>query len=997
MGWHEDFFAEAVKEDLGKSGIKVAETVEIEGPSEWYRLISSASPATVRGYTSRIFPEPVIQEGSFDLGFVLSEPFYTQGSGIASAIDPQSHTIADIMNKELVNKFMIFEDVEGVLTPRIVTIYKVARSGTSYYDTYVRVHNLDGTERHTFNVFQASDSSSYVILTGFWDHTNQRIIFSKGYWTGVKQAVYGVLGNSSLVNAGNTGVFTVSNLHEVQVFPECPEKIYSLFLGASVVVKTTTPTLGQSATSVTASVISTGDGVTVSVASNYRSGEAFLFYSRTHESIGLVWVDATNGRLYYALESEEWVDAYLLSSAFASRGEILKYFGNLVLSGTEEGGEYYVAGTTKLPTGIIQRPAGYSYPENLSLMGLARSSSGHFKIFGRIGATCYVFGVNRSTKEIISQDSVDLGFSINSDYAPIKVAESEDRELFLLCRFSAGYAQRSILVNMDKSTGLIVWVWGQDEDHWAGALSPFPHISASTRSSLVFRIKDELFLWGLELKKSDHRWVSVNSVLDCETADAFDVLLREQTLFYTADIFSRVFGTSGNMVGPQIYIPTQVVSYGETVDSVFFVVANGRNNNYMTVFHLSKSTKDFLSAAATSSAGYGFGYVGSILAPDYEGYDYNMAGATDPDSEQGIKNIYLWWNANNLRVFENSVTSSVGGALLSSFFDNYKGFGFVTGLYGVSYAILYLPGDTTIYPVIFNRNVSHPSQSRLQRTIALSHSARHVLVNEFEDYILVLDNISSGDIAYTEVRGMELDDSQGIVIKATDFNETYSLDKGFASIGGVMVASFKGSYALYSDFANRTWAIATGAQIDDFVGGISPIEGVSGNYIYQYYDYQFIPYPFAREGIRAELSNISKTTQITLPETQTHFIKGLLAGGFDPRGARCILRRIFPDYMAEEGGSIILLDGYIQEWAYSPSKEGIIFTVSKTLLDVGNAFPKRLMNMGCGHVFKGDRCQYAGATGLCSKTKTFCTSLGNVNQFGGFPWVAVRQRRVMWR
>lgn len=183
----------------------------------------------------------------------------------------------------------------------------------------------------------------------------------------------------------------------------------------------------------------------------------------------------------------------------------------------------------------------------------------------------------------------------------------------------------------------------------------------------------------------------------------------------------------------------------------------------------------------------------------------------------------------------------------------------------------------------------------------------------------------------------------------------------------------------------------------DGMGGESGGEAVSSSLIYVYLDRAFVPYPFAREGIRAELSNISKTTKITLPETQDNLIRGMLAAGTDFRGSRCILRRVFPDHLNEAGSDIVLLDGYIQDWSYVPGKKGIAFSVSKTLIDVGAQFPKRLMNMGCSHVFKGSRCRYLGEEGRCLKTRAYCTSLGNLNQFGGFPWVAARQRRVMWK
>jgi phage-related protein len=203
-----------------------------------------------------------------------------------------------------------------------------------------------------------------------------------------------------------------------------------------------------------------------------------------------------------------------------------------------------------------------------------------------------------------------------------------------------------------------------------------------------------------------------------------------------------------------------------------------------------------------------------------------------------------------------------------------------------------------------------------------------------------------------------------------------------------------GSFGCVVTATGKVDFLTTQAPIDYGTGTEPPEEFPS--VVYTYEERSYIPYPFEREGIKVELSNISKTTKITLPETQTDLIRTMLASGTDFRGSRCVLRRMFPDHV-EEGSDIILLDGYIQDWSYSPDKKGILFTISKTLIDVGSSFPKRLMNMGCSHVFKGDRCQYFGADGICTKTKTDCTAKGAVARFGGFPWVAARQRRVMWR
>ena len=303
------------------------------------------------------------------------------------------------------------------------------------------------------------------------------------------------------------------------------------------------------------------------------------------------------------------------------------------------------------------------------------------------------------------------------------------------------------------------------------------------------------------------------------------------------------------------------------------------------------------------------------------------------------------------------------------------------------------------YPTIYRigADINGSVESSEYGTTNAGFNIRAFVVDEWNDKTIVIGDVDGNAIPVriltakngpcNEIRGYGMESEQAY---------TFVLEED--APGGHQVFRSVGSSILWRDYCGRFRVIDSGVPLDLWATEEgSPGGAPAVSVIYDYEDMGFIPYPFAREGIRAELSNVSKTTQVTLPDTQDHFIRELLSSGLDPRGCRCILRRIFPDHSEDEGGSIILLDGYIQDWAYSPDKQGIIFTVSRTLLDVNNAFPKRLMNMGCGHVFRGVRCQYAGVTGLCPKTKAFCTSLGNVNQFGGFPWVAARQRRVMWR
>lgn len=269
------------------------------------------------------------------------------------------------------------------------------------------------------------------------------------------------------------------------------------------------------------------------------------------------------------------------------------------------------------------------------------------------------------------------------------------------------------------------------------------------------------------------------------------------------------------------------------------------------------------------------------------------------------------------------------------------------------------------------------------------------IIDQPSDAAVFFGAISNGELPYIKMSATQGLLSGMYAIKISD-SSVYSIALGNICSGGMSTFAPCGSWIAYRSISGMNRMISTGTLLADGMGGDIG-EGGEANYVYEYLDRQFIPYPFAREGIRAELSNISKTTKITMPETQDNLIRGMLAAGTDFRGSRCILRRVFPDHMDEEGSDIVLLDGYIQDWSYVPGKKGIAFSVSKTLIDVGGQFPKRLMNMGCSHVFKGARCQYLGEEGRCLKTKTFCTSLANQLQFGGFPWIAARQRRVMWK
>jgi phage-related protein len=180
------------------------------------------------------------------------------------------------------------------------------------------------------------------------------------------------------------------------------------------------------------------------------------------------------------------------------------------------------------------------------------------------------------------------------------------------------------------------------------------------------------------------------------------------------------------------------------------------------------------------------------------------------------------------------------------------------------------------------------------------------------------------------------------------------------------------------------------------MGGNHTVRGLGASSVYEIRDFE--PYPFQREGIRMNLNSMSKQTKITLPDTQDRAIRNVVSSGLDFRGKRCVLRRLFANGdPLDSGSSMNLIDGYIQDWTASSDQGIIVFSIAHSVIDIRGKFPPRTLSLNCGHKFRGTRCMYAGTSGSCDHTKPRCEELNNVLQFGGFPTVSARQRRVLWR
>ncbi len=975
-----DFISDAVALDLGKSGVKVAETLEVQIGDEWWRLINSAEPLTTKSFVRRMENDISVEEGVMDLSSLTSS-FSSAGSG--STIDKGGNVRS---------LFIQIKQGEGEADlPCVAVIFR--RFNSTALDG--RIYNLDGSLYKS--VSGSASEYTWASRSAVWDYVNQRVVmfdrspdslsYNRVYYFGLTDA-------SITLNSYISSYPTFSS--DFKSFPECPEKIYRLYRKTgALTIKAVIPTAGQTANSVATALVSTAGEVAITAGANYRGSEAYLFYSRTHESVGVAWVDTTTGKLYYAVESDSWATAYELSATFSSDGSTLSHFGNMTIGGRHSG-EYYVAGRKKYTTGNMGKPVGFTFPSNLAVLGVAESTTGHIRLFGYVGSVLYVYLVSLSDMTIVASGSLDTGTAVDADIQPVKLYETETRELYnlVLCRAKSGAAIsviQSYVVNIEKSTNNVLWIWGAGSTGWRDSTAWAYYMATSYGSYHALRkYKNELMFFTTFARSSGtprigvtYRFIPAESVIVCNSAQDVQTLIRSTTVIISPEISAYSAIIANGLAHRQAQ---HTIAWGETANTIFF---GSYNYEGMCTVHMDKITRAYVNTYSVKDITETphKDALGTTWDAEFEGYKYNEADGTGESVRfyrHVAKKIEVRSPTLGL-IAEYPFFSSASSVELSGYPNVID-----AGIKDVAHLILSLPTSSMIEFLTLDMNqiaIYAPSYT-------LSHLAFRVFVAEKQDAVLFVSNCIGGEIAYTKFKCNERNYSNAVAFNSADFTDTYALDMGNALIGGEHSAVFAGSWLLSRDYVNRVRLVETGTGLTDYVGGTPPEN--TGAVIYVYEQMNYIPYPFAREGIKVELSNISKTTKITIPETQTDLIRTMLAGGTDFRGSRCILRRLFPDH-TEEGSDIVLLDGYIQDWSYSPDKKGVLFTISKTLIDVGAPFPKRLMNMGCSHVFKGVRCGYLGDDGICTKTKADCTAKGRINQFGGFPWVAARQRRIMWR
>lgn len=983
-----DFLSDAVALDLGKSGVKVAETLEIQVGEEWWRLINAAAVTDGKFFNNRSLPVPAIVGGTIHLGgFTKSELQMSGGWNPDYERFFRIHTI-------VVNDVPYFYSLA----------YDMGQTSASDSPRF----RVWGEAEEYVNYTAAASVTIANSKCAYYDSANNRIVGSIG-----TKGVYHVIGSGTYATFYQSANKS-SDFWTVEVFPEIPDVIYSFFFSSAggVKVKKTTPVLGDNLNTQFGNVITNTGATALTAVTGYSTSYGvYPFYLRSAESVGVAWVDDASGQIGYVLESESWGTVRYLPAISGMAGKKITGFGTSYFSVE---GEFFLFATNGYSTGNVTLDAGYAFPANFAIVAAFPNGDDTMRVFGAAGATLYGFDLTLSNMHLAYLGAAYSSWEFANYAECTKLYESGDLVLlnFALAskkNYNTAPVNKLPAIGVyNKSTNTLLWVWSKFKD---ATLFPGTYnFNGNYIYGAFFRFDGDLMflnMYPYGYKRCETYLVPLASLAGCADIAAVDALLESSGLVQgvfngspSSTVWSTAFGVNGALVSAM------------HDDSYYYIKAQASTpyeipGGYIESYRIPKTSRtpadydgiitNIISASASS--GTRMGIMGLQSGEGTYLYDNKIYDSTEHDNLIRYSGVYnYYWHMGfynpvsrsstpnkNIRVvgsstynmrYADTVVMPACGMLGEA--ASYHSYGTYVGVTGVSWDLSNRTGhDAYVWTAPF--------------------SPTRAFTDEWtNDVTVYFGAVSGGNLPYIKHSAKEGLTSGLYAVRVSD-SEVFALDFDHVVSGGLSAFNPAGSYIVYRSYSGVTRMLNTGAPLTDGMGG-----GVGGGseatqYIFEYLDRTFIPYPFAREGIRAELSNISKTTKITLPETQDNLIRGMLAAGTDFRGSRCILRRVFLDHMDEAGSDIVLLDGYIQDWSYVPGKKGIAFSVSKTLIDVGGQFPKRLMNMGCSHVFKGARCQYLGETGRCLKTKTFCTSLANQLQFGGFPWIAARQRRVMWK
>ena len=978
-----DFISDAVALDLGKSGVKVAETLEMQIGDEWWNLINSSISTAVPVYDRREETPPLAEGDILDL------------SGIG-----KTRVLANAVPKTTRNPLFtaIFESGDVVVVNGGAIRPNTSINGTYFEDRDVQITNMSTKKSKTL-MFNTRKADPWLPV--YYDPVINSICCCYRYYFQSSYRWYVVLIDSN--GETSSSYVSINTSHSANYFmsyslPEAPQKVYAIFWtnGGAMSVKSITHAVGDNQNVKSRNLVSNSGAVTLSavpVTASYSAG-AYMFYFRQAESVGIAFYDSADSRIKYVLESDNWEVLYTLPD-FGNGSATLSGFGTMA---TPHDGEFFAAHFTGQEFGNLGKPSGYTFPANMVTQGFTRIGSKNFRMFATVSTTLYVYTLDPETMTLDYHGIASTNWTVESGSVPVFLTSNGNLELYVWWRRKNPY-----LVLYDSGTNEIVWVWVA----WDNTNFPTTGLQDSYDKNFTgiwYVTNKSLVLFCRVYAKYIGTTGAYMDVTNINSSDLFSCASENDVsaLFTPANRYSMPVSSP---LPSQLY-HDHAPTYG--IDGVLTPIETAEHYIF-TFFKYNRRTTAYsregyyfqMSIDKRTLTGGGLLKVGTLFAKEgnlsvsvqnqksRHEYDIDLTvDSADKDGlvrfadGSGIRFAEAGGSVVSEPIASSGTTADVGGVNIPV----------VCSEKGVALFISYITNAvTTIRCSYVYKDSEVTGQTD---SLAVPFIIKNVGIDSWNDLSFFTGDISNGEIPYVKFGAKSWTTKYVRAISAQG-GKRYDVDFGNKVAGGIRYFYPCGSILFWMSNVGYSDICSTGATWTAGMGAEGSVEEALSTNVY-YKNNNYIPYPFEREGIKVELSNISKMTKITLPETQTDLIRTMLADGTDFRGSRCVLRRVFPDHV-EEGSDIVLLDGYIQDWSYSPDKKGILFTVSKTLIDVGSPFPKRLMNMGCSHVFKGVRCGYLGEDGICTKTKTDCTSKGAVTRFGGFPWVAARQRRVMWR
>ncbi|MEK0452418.1 MAG: hypothetical protein AGIKBDMD_00349 [Synergistaceae bacterium] len=979
-----DFISDAVALDLGKSGVKVAETLEININNEWWNFINSSEQMSLSVYNKREKAPPLITGDIMDI------------SGMNKIRVAENNTPKTTRNPMFT---AIFANGDTVVLNGSTVKPNTVTNPTYFEDRTLQILNMNS---QTTSAVTLAIRKGDPWLPVYYDPIVNAICCCYRYYFMSSYRWYVVQINSNGQVISNTYVSTSAaysaNYFMTYCLPEAPQKVYAIFWtsGGAMSVKSITHAVDDNQSIKTRNLVSSSGATALSAVPTtalYSAG-AYMFYLRQAESIGIAFLDSVDSRIKYVLESENWEVLHTLND-IGSGNTQLNGFGTMT---TPLDGEFFMAHFKGQEFGNLGKPSGYTFPTNMVIQGFTRIGEKKFRMFGTVASTLYVYTLDPDTMTLAYEGVASTEWTVASGSLPIFLTSSGDLELYVWYRRKDPY-----LMLYNAGTNEVVWTWIS----WNNTNFPTTGLQDSydkNYTGIWYTANKSLVFFCRVYAK----YMGTSSIyMDVVTINPSDLFLcistAEVNLLFTPD---RRMSMSQVKPLPTVLYHDHAPTF--PIDGVLTPIEN--ENAYIFTFfkYNRRSTaypvdgmyfqmgidKRTLASGNLLLAGTLFTREGNLsisVQNQKARNEYDLDMTVDSADKDGLTRFT---DGSGIR-FATAGGSAVSSAIAST--------GTTADASGVNIPVVCNEKDVAFF-ISYVTN----AQSTLRCSGAFLQGTPSGQTDSFDVPFIIKNagidswnNISfftgaivDGEIPYVKLGAKTWTTKYVRAISVKD-GAIYDVDAGNPVTGGIRYFYPCGSTLFWMSNTGYVEARSTGATWTAGMGEEVAMEDAPSA-TFHYKENNYIPYPFAREGIKVELSNISKMTKITLPETQTDLIRTMLASGTDFRGSRCVLRRVFPDHV-EEGSDIVLLDGYIQDWSYSPDKKGILFTVSKTLIDVGSPFPKRLMNMGCSHVFKGVRCGYLGEDGICTKTKTDCTSKGAVTRFGGFPWVAARQRRVMWR